>query len=87
MKDINILALFGISIESLEKYEQVDNDDESVTFLARQIKSDEVCSACRSSDIVVKDYRIKIAYPTKMRRTHNCAFLGSLVLNFCIDVF
>ena len=59
MKDINILALFGISIESLEKYEQVDNDDESVTFLVRQIKSDEVCSACRSSDIVVKDYRIK----------------------------
>ena len=30
MKDINILTLFGISIESLEKYEQVDNNDESI---------------------------------------------------------
>lgn len=38
MRDISILALFGIDIEDLELYEEVDSSDESVAFRVRTRK-------------------------------------------------
>jgi transposase len=59
MKDINILSLFGISVEQLEKYEQIDSSIDSVTFLVRKSREDNACPKCGSVSLKIKDYKLK----------------------------
>lgn len=59
MRDINILSLFGINVEDLELYEEVDSSSDSVTFLIRKRKEDFSCKACGSFHLVTKDYKPK----------------------------
>lgn len=59
MKDINILSLFGIELSELEKYDQVDGSDDSVTFLIRKTKNLLACPNCGCYPTTVKDYRLK----------------------------
>ena len=59
MTDINILSLFGISVEQLEKYEQVDSSQNSVTFLIRKARDLDYCPICGSTNIKIKDYKRK----------------------------
>ena len=59
MTDINILSLFGISVEQLEKYEQTDSSQDSVTFLIRKARDLSYCPNCGSIHIKTKDYKRK----------------------------
>lgn len=59
MIDINILTLFGIDVQNLEKYEQIDCDTNSVTFLIRTVKLKKCCPNCGSINFGIKDYKLK----------------------------
>lgn len=54
MKDINILSLFGIELSELEKYDQVDGSDDSVTFLIRKTKNLLACPNCGCYQLLLK---------------------------------
>lgn len=59
MRDINILSLFGIDVEDLELYEEVDSSADSVTFLVRKRREAIGCKGCGSLRTITKDYKLK----------------------------
>lgn len=59
MHDINILSLFGIEISTLEKYEIVDTDCNSISFLIKTRKRDVPCPKCGMISSKIKDYKNK----------------------------
>ncbi len=59
MKDISILACFGINTDELENYEIKDNDPTSITLSVTKRKNELPCPSCGIITSKVKDYKNK----------------------------
>lgn len=59
MNDTNILALFGIGVEDIERYELLGSDGDSMSILVRMRRDVDACHECGCMHPLVKEYKRK----------------------------